>query len=821
MKIPEKSSLPADMINLRKTYHDLFAPSPDSVFFLDSGGIIFDVNQSSVDLLKYSRDELCGLKITDLLTNVDLTDDPLHLSSLQIDHVIVEEEKLRRKDGKVIQVEIHNQKLHEEIVLIIVRDMTSQKEEQVIFHQMEDRYRLIVETATEGICTMDESNLITYVNSRLADMVGYSEKEMVGKTMEPFLYEEDIPHHRELMTLRLKGNAEPLERRLKRKDGAPIWVNVSPKPVLDDKGIYRGQFAIFTDITKEKRSDDIQKARLRILQFVDDHSLDELLRETLDCLGELTGSPIGFFHFLSPDQVSFTRRAWSSQAIRDLENYKGDSRHQPFDQVGIWKDCIRDRKVVIVNGPDSLGDMSNMPKGHPEISRLMALPIIRGDKVVALLGIGAKSEPYNEGDVTLVTSFADLVWDIAERKIAEEELKQNALQYQAIISTSLDGFSMCSSTGKIMEANDAYCRMLGYTRDELLKLSIPDIEAQEMPEETATHIRAMTDNGSERFETQHKRKDGTIIDVEVNTTYMPDAGIFTTFTRDITERKRAEEALRENRELLTLFISHSPIYSFIKDVTSSESRVIQVSDNYIQMVGISSQDMAGKTMQELFPPEFAAKITADDWAVVTSDKVLELYEELNDRSYITFKYPIHQRGKTLLAGYTIDITDTKQSAIRQKEAFEALQVSEENLKEAQKIANLGRWELNLKPRQLIWSDMIFEIFEIDPFKFGATYEAFLEAIHPDDRDEVNHVFNESLINHSPYEITHRLLMKDGRIKWVNEICRTEYDDHGEPVRSIGIVQDITNLKLAEEELIKREHLLQEFSGNGSCWKLHH
>ena len=339
--------------------------------------------------------------------------------------------------------------------------------------------------------------------------------------------------------------------------------------------------------------------------------------------------------------------------------------------------------------------------------------------------------------------------------------------------------------------------------------SIPDIEAQEKPEETASHIQAMTENGSERFETRHKCKDGTIIDVEVNTTYMPGAGIFTTFTRDITERKRAEEALRENRELLTLFISHSPIYSFIKDVTSSESRVIQVSDNYIQMVGISSQDMVGKTMQELFPPEFAAKITADDWAVVTGDKVLELYEELNDRSFITFKYPIHQRGKTLLAGYTIDITDTKQSAIRQKEAFEALQVSEENLKEAQKIANLGRWELNLKPRQLIWSDMIFEIFEIDPLKFGATYEAFLEAIHPDDRDDVNHVFNESLINHSPYEITHRLLMKDGRIKWVNEICRTEYDDHGEPVRSIGIVQDITNLKLAEEELIKREHLLQE------------
>ena len=110
MKITEKSSLPADMINLIKTYHDLFAPSPDSVFFLDSAGKIFDVNQSSVDLLGYSRDELCGLKITDLMTNVDLTDDPLQMSSLQIHQVLIKDRNLRRKDGRVIQVEIQEQK---------------------------------------------------------------------------------------------------------------------------------------------------------------------------------------------------------------------------------------------------------------------------------------------------------------------------------------------------------------------------------------------------------------------------------------------------------------------------------------------------------------------------------------------------------------------------------------------------------------------------------------------------------------------------------------------------------------------------------------
>ncbi len=122
---------------------------------------------------------------------------------------------------------------------------------------------------------------------------------------------------------------------------------------------------------------------------------------------------------------------------------------------------------------------------------------------------------------------------------------------------------------------------------------------------------------------------------------------------------------------------------------------------------------------------------------------------------------------------------------------------ERRIREAQHIAKVGSWDLDLISGKLIWSDEIYNLFEIDKSAFGASYEAFLDAIHPDDRDAVNLAYTESLMNRAPYEITHRLRMSDGRIKWVHEHCTSDFDAAGKPLRSRGTVQDFTALRMAE------------------------
>jgi len=154
--------------------------------------------------------------------------------------------------------------------------------------------------------------------------------------------------------------------------------------------------------------------------------------------------------------------------------------------------------------------------------------------------------------------------------------------------------------------------------------------------------------------------------------------------------------------------------------------------------------------------------------------------------------PLPQGGVRWL-GIALEITGRKQ-------AEHDLILASRRLQEAQRIAQIGNWEMDLWTNTLHWSEEIFRIFEIDPQRFGASYEAFLQAIHPEDRAAVHEAYSRHLWDKQPYKIAHRLLFPDGRIKYVQEQCETLYDASGNPYLSQGTVQDVTELKQVEMAL---------------------
>ncbi|MFZ4621969.1 MAG: PAS domain S-box protein, partial [Bacteroidota bacterium] len=144
--------------------------------------------------------------------------------------------------------------------------------------------------------------------------------------------------------------------------------------------------------------------------------------------------------------------------------------------------------------------------------------------------------------------------------------------------------------------------------------------------------------------------------------------LFIFIYRDIKAHIPAEEKLKENDLLLNTFISHSPIYTYIKEIQQDESVTLYCSDNFVDMVGVSSDSMIGKRMSEVFPKEFAEKINADDRDVIKSGSFIRLEEELNGHNYTTFKYPIVIGDRSIIAGYTIDNTVFKKTENELKES---------------------------------------------------------------------------------------------------------------------------------------------------------
>lgn len=266
---------------------------------------------------------------------------------------------------------------------------------------------------------------------------------------------------------------------------------------------------------------------------------------------------------------------------------------------------------------------------------------------------------------------------------------------------------------------------------------------------------------------------------------------------DITEWKKTEEDMDTSRSLLKTIIDTIPIRVFWKN---RQLRYMGCNTLFAKDAGyVSAEEIIGKDDYQMGWATEADMYRDDDRHTIISGSGKLFYEEeqttpTGDKIWLsTSKMPLRDAEGEIVGvvGMYEDITVRKQFE-------EKLRLSEQKLKEAQRFARMGSWSLDLKDNRLEWSDEVFEIFEITDREFGASYKAFLETIHPDDREMVNGVYLDSVKTKERYEVTHRLLMKDGRIKWIQEMGMSEYDSDGNPVRSIGTVQDITERKTADE-----------------------
>ncbi len=180
-------------------------------------------------------------------------------------------------------------------------------------------------------------------------------------------------------------------------------------------------------VAKEELSKAFIEIRLSLIEYAITHTLDELLTHSLDEVGALLDSPIGFYHFVEPDQKSLSLQQWSTRTLKEFCRAERKGLHYSIDQAGVWVDCIHQKKAVIHNDYASLPHKKGMPEGHAKVVRELVVPVIRNDKAVAILGVGNKLTDYTLRDLEVVSYLADVTWEIVQQKRADETLRKTTV----------------------------------------------------------------------------------------------------------------------------------------------------------------------------------------------------------------------------------------------------------------------------------------------------------------------------------------------------------------------------------------------------------
>ena len=459
--ITDRRRAQAELAEKRAQYQVAIETSTDGFLVVDTSGRITEANQAYATLSGYTRDELLHMAIPELEAREDPSQTQQHIRAAVGQGYDLFESLHRAKDGRIWPVEVAM--TYSEAgggqFFAFLRDISRRKK----FEAQNSRYEALVESSHDAIIGKTLDGIVTSWNAAAQSLFGYSPQEMVGQSIQILLPKDRFQEEDDILSgIRRGASINHFETLRVRKDGSLVDVSVSISPIRNSEGTIVGASKIARDISGPKRNERIQAARERLMKFAGAQSLHELLVATLDEVCLLTGSAIGFYHFLDPDQKTLSLQAWSTRTTQEYCTAAGAGAHYNIDEAGVWVNCIRQRAATIHNDYATLTNKRGLPPGHAALVREMVIPVFRNDLIVAILGVGNKNVFYSDLDVQAAGQLADLVWDLIETKRAELSLRESEERFQRAMEATHDGIWDWNTEDDSGYFSPSYFRLLGY-----------------------------------------------------------------------------------------------------------------------------------------------------------------------------------------------------------------------------------------------------------------------------------------------------------------------------------------------------------------------
>jgi len=660
-------------------------------------------------------------------------------------------------------------------------------------HDREARYRVIVETAQEGIWQIDAEGHTVFANQKMADMLGTTVEAMQGRTLFTFMDDEGKAIAESNLERRRQGLAELHEFKFLRRDGGSFWALLNTNPLHDEQGNYGGAFAMITDITERKRAED---SLLQIARGVSATTGESFFHSLTAHLARILDADFAFIGELIADASDRIRTVAVHAQGQQAANFEYALSGTPCQDVVGKETCTYPSEVAKQFPDDRL--LTEM-----EVEAYVGTPLFgAAGQALGLLAVLYR-RPINN-DTTVASTleiFAARAAAELERVHTEQALRDSeTMLARAQEMTHLGSWTWQVDNGQVTWSDEMY-RIYGISPDAE-KISFERVMAAIHPddrEHVAQQVQDMLAGKEiDNYEFRILRPDGVQRDVWARSEVRRDASgsplLVIGTVQDISGRKRVEQALRENEARLRAVVSNAPVVLFTLDPDG----VIRLSEGRgLAALQLEPGEVVGRSVFEMYReyPEIIATIRRALAGEALVHNVT--LGPLTFEGHYTPTFSADGRVETVI-GLAIDIS-------ARRRAEEALIQSESNFRALTENANVGIL-VNHRGKHVFANNRLLEMLGYTADEFRAT--GVKELVHPQEYDKVMARFQERLTGQSGPAVYETVFMtKTGQAVPV-ELTAARTTWHGEPA-GLVMLQDIRERLRAETQMRKLSSALEQ------------